>query len=81
MDRFRVMMVGAAYEGRCIQLAWTCYKALSHEDYPIEGQVGMIAALLGQLKSVLPDDRQVMVLADRGIGNSPALCKAVEALG
>lgn len=37
--------------------------------------------MLAQLKSVLPDDRPVIVLADRGIGNSPALCKAVEALG
>ena len=28
-DRFRVMMVGVAYERRCIQLAWRCYKAKS----------------------------------------------------
>ena len=79
--RFRAMMVGVAYKRRCIQLAWTCYKARSREDYPKEGQVGMIAAMLARLKPVLPDDRPVMVLADRGIGNSPALCKAVEALG
>lgn len=79
--RFRVMMVGLAYKRRCIQLAWTCYKARSQVDYPIEGQVRMIADMLAQLKTVLPADRPVMVLADRGIGNSPALCKAVEALG
>ena len=79
--RFRVMMVGVAYKRRCIQLAWTCYQALSREDYPAEGQVGMIATMLGQLKSVLPADRPVTVLADRGIGNSPALCKAVASLG
>ena len=41
----------------------------------------MIAAMLAHLKSVLPDDRPVLVLADRGIGTSPALCKAVAALG
>ncbi len=79
--RFRAMAVGVAYKRRCIQLAWTCYKARSREDHPIEGQVGMIAAMLAQLKTVLPDDRPVMGLADRGIGNSTALCKAVEALG
>ncbi len=79
--RFRVMMVGVAYKRRCIQLTWTCYRAMSAEDYPVEGQVKMIAAMLEQLKTALPDDRPVTVLADRGIGNSPALCKAVEALG
>ena len=80
-ERFRVMMAGVAYKRRCVQLAWTCYKAKSREDYPIQGQVRMIAAMLAQLKTVLPDDWPVMVLADRGIGNSPAFCKAVEALG
>ena len=80
-DRFRVMMVGVSYEGRCIQLAWRCYKAKSREDYPIEGQVRMIATMLSQIKAVLPDDRTVLVQADRGIGTSPDLCKAVEKLG
>lgn len=79
--RFRVMMVGVVYKRRCIQLAWTCYKEMSGEDFPIEGQVRMIATMLGQIKSVLPDDRPVLLLADRGIGNSPALCRAVAALG
>ena len=79
--RFRVMMVGVAYKRRCIQLAWTCYKANSQEDYPIEGQVKMIAGMLAQIKKVMPDDRPVLVLADRGIGNSPALCRAVSGLG
>jgi len=79
--RFRVMMVGVVYKRRCIQLAWTCYREMSSEDFPIEGQVRMIATMLGQIKSVLPDDRPVLVLADRGIGNSPALCRAVAALG
>lgn len=80
-DRFRVMVVGVAYKRRCIPLIWRCYKANSAADYPREGQVRMIAAMLAQLKTVLPDNRPVLVLADRGIGTSPALCKAVEALG
>ena len=80
-DRFRCMMVGVAYKRRCIPLIWRCYKAGSAASYPREGQVKMIAAMLGQLKTGLPDDKPVLVLADRGIGNSPALCKAVDALG
>ena len=41
----------------------------------------MIASLLSQVKAVLPDDRQVVVQADRGIGTSPELCMAVATLG
>lgn len=80
-NRFRIMMVGAAYKRRCIPLIWRCYKASSAADYPGEGQVKMIAAMLGQLKAFMPDDRPVRVLADRGIGTSPSLCRAVETLG
>ena len=80
-NRFRAMMVGLAFEGRCIQLAWTCYRSNSGQDYPDEGQVDMIASLLEQIKSVLPADRPVLLLADRGIGTSPDLCKVVAALG
>lgn len=80
-DRLRVMLIGAAYKRRCIPLIWRCYKANSAAHYPREGQVKMITGMLAQLKTVLPDDRPALVLADRGIGNSPALCKAVEALG
>lgn len=80
-DRFRVMLIGAAYKRRCIPLIWRCYKANSAAHYPREGQVKMITGMLAQLKTVLPADRPVLVMADRGIGNSPALCKAVAALG
>ncbi|MCY4018418.1 MAG: transposase [Chloroflexi bacterium] len=41
----------------------------------------MITAMLKQIKAALPDDRPVLLMADRGIGNSPALCRAVEVLG
>jgi len=78
---FRAMMVGLAYKKRCIPLIWRCYKGNSAADYPEEGQVKMIAAMLGHLKTALPNDRRVLVLADRGIGNSPALCRAVDSLG
>lgn len=80
-DRLAAMVVGVAWEGRCLPLAWRCYTANSHEDYPAEGQVGMIAALLQAVKKGIDDDREVVVLADRGIGTSPDLCQAVVALG
>ena len=81
MTVFSVMMVGVAYEGRCIPLIWRCYKAMSREDYPAEGQAKMIANMLSSIKSSIPVGRSVLVMADRGIGTSPALCRAVEALG
>lgn len=79
-DRIGVMMVGVAWDGRCLPLAWRTYIANSEADYPLEGQVGMIRALLEQVKAGIGDDVSVLVLADRGIGCSPALCRVVEAL-
>jgi len=79
--RFGVMAVALAYEGRCIPLAWRLYPANSRADYPAEGQVGMIMGLLQQVASGMPKGIQVCVLADRGIGTSPALMRGVMALG
>jgi hypothetical protein len=79
-ERFGAMVVGWAYEGRCIPLAWRVYRANSASDYPSEGQVQMIASLLEAVKLGLPDERKVVVLADRGIGTSPALMRAVMSL-
>lgn len=79
-DRIGVMMVGVAWENRCLPLAWRVYKANSEADYPAEGQVEIIRALLEQVKQGIGDSRPVLVLADRGIGCSPALCRVVEAL-
>lgn len=76
-----VMMVGLAWEGRCLPLAWRTYRANCREGYPAEGQVGMIEALLKQVKSGIGHQYDVVVLADRGIGCSPDLCQAVAALG
>jgi hypothetical protein len=76
-ERLGVMMVGLAWQGRCLPLAWRTYYANSSADYPAEGQVGMIEALLKSVKAGLGEQRQVLVLADRGIGCSPALCRVV----
>lgn len=80
-DRIGAMVVGIAWQGRCIPLAWRCYQANSHEDYPDEGQVGVIKTLLQTVQAGLDDAREVVVLADRGIGTSPALCRVVADLG
>jgi hypothetical protein len=80
-DRMGVMMVGLAWEGRCIPQVWRTYRANSAQDYPSEGQVGMIAGLLQVVKAGLPSGVQVLVLADRGLGTSPDLCRVVDNLG
>ncbi|MBI1256638.1 MAG: transposase [Chloroflexi bacterium] len=80
-DRVGVMMVGLAWAGRCLPLAWRTYEANKAQAYPVEGQVALIRGLLEQVKSGLGEQRQVLVLADRGIGCSPALCRAVAELG
>jgi hypothetical protein len=80
-DRLGVMVVGVAYEGRCIPLAWRCYRANRASDYPPEGQVAMIDQLLAVVQTGMPAGRMVTVMADRGIGTSPALCRCVEARG
>lgn len=80
-DRIGVMMVGLAWEKRCIPLAWRTYRANCATAYPAEGQVAMIETLLQSVKAGLPMGSQVLVLADRGIGTSPDLCRVVERLG
>ena len=73
-----VMVVGVAYRRRCIPLAWRCYRP---DAYPPEGQVRLIAALLHRVQPALPASCRPVVEADRGIGTSPALVRAVVALG
>jgi Transposase DDE domain len=68
-DRLGIMVVGLAWENRCLPLAWRTYLANSKAGYPPEGQVGLMVGV------------EVLVLADRGIGTSPDLCRAVAALG
>jgi hypothetical protein len=80
-DRIGAMVVGVAWEGRCIPLAWRCYKANSAQAYPEEGQVKLIEEMLKTVQRGIPAEQTVIVLADRGIGTSPDLCRAVEGLG
>jgi len=80
-DRLGIMMIGLAFEGRCIPLVWRCYKANSSKDYPVEGQIGMIVAMLELIQEAMPADKEALVLADRGIGTSPQLCQKLGAMG
>jgi hypothetical protein len=80
-DKLGIMVVGVAWEQRCLPLVWRVYRANDSAAYPAEGQVELIAGLLNGVKAGLPDDREVLLLADRGIGCSPALCRVVENLG
>ena len=67
-DHVAVMMVGVAYHASAIPLIWRAY---SVEDYPEEGQVALMSALLAQLRSHLAPDQTALLLADRGLGTSP----------
>jgi hypothetical protein len=73
----RVMMIGLAYQTRCIPLYWRCYPP---KAYPPEGQVGMIVEMLTRLHSWITPPRRVLVQADRGIGTSPELLRAIDRL-
>jgi Transposase DDE domain len=74
-EHLNVMMVGLAYQSRCIPLAWVCYPP----ETP--GQVKRIERLLKQVKSGMPTEGQVVVEAERGIGTSPDLVRVVRRLG
>ena len=76
-----VMMVGVAWQGRCLPLVWRAYRANSASAYPAAGQVKMIEALLRMIQMGLPRGVRVLLLADRGIGTSPRLCRFVDGLG
>lgn len=69
-----VMMVGVAYEQRCIPLVWRCYQTHT-------GQVALIQELLQLIANAVTFTHSPLVQADRGIGTSPALIKVVKDLG
>jgi hypothetical protein len=72
-----VMVVGLAYHGCCIPLAWWCY----HEQaWPMK-QVDLIHELLSWVAAGVPVGCIPLVQADRGIGCSPDLVRVVRALG
>jgi hypothetical protein len=71
-------VLGIWSSGGCVPLAWRCY---APEAYPAEGQVQLIRDLLARVVSVIPVNVPRWLVADRGIGTSPALMQAVEAQG
>lgn len=73
-----IMMVGIPYHGRCIPLIWRCYHP---KNYPAGGQVSLIVGLLRQIKPYVPDSQHPVIEADRGLGTSAALMRAISAMG
>ena len=73
-EHLKVMVVALAYQGRALPLAWWAYP---QEAMPL-GQVKLINTLLSWVAKALPEGAQVLVQADRGIGTSPALIRALE---
>lgn len=76
-DRLKVMAVSLAYQGRALPLAWWCYP---QEQWP-KGQVELIVTLLRWVGEGIGHGREVLVQADRGIGNSPDLLRALDGMG
>ncbi len=76
-----VLVVSLAFEGRAIPLMWRAYIGNSQADYPSARQVQTIAMLLAKVLEALPGDAPPIVEADRGIGNSSKMMRAVSRLG
>ena len=76
-DKIRAMAVAVAYEGRAIPAAAWIYR---QSEWPM-GQVELIAEMLKWIRDGAGGDREFIVMADRGIGTSPNLLKAIEGLG
>lgn len=72
-----VMVVGVAYRGGCVPLAFWCY---APNAWPL-GQVDLILTLLSWIAPAVPPALTPLVQADRGIGTSPALLRGITALG
>lgn len=76
-NQLSAMVVGVAYRGCCIPLAFWCY-APNH--WP-QKQVRLIETLLSWIAPSVPKGVIPLVQADRGIGTSPDLLRAIVALG
>lgn len=74
----KIMVLGIWSPDGCIPLAWCSYKASA---YPAGGQVKLILDLLDRIRPVVPLPCRVTLLADRGIGTSPDLIRAVDERG
>lgn len=77
-NRMDVLVVGLAYRKRCIPLAWHCLPG--NQPWP-KGQVDLIGELLEWIAGAVPEGQIPLVQADRGIGNSSGLMKAVCQMG
>lgn len=77
-DHLKIMVVGIWAAGGCVPIAWRSYRATA---YPAEGQVGLISDLLDRVLPVWPHPLPTILMADRGIGTSPDLIRAVEERG
>jgi hypothetical protein len=71
----KALLVGLAYQGRCIPLGWGCYGAKT------PGQVKRMERLRRQITAALLAGGRVVVQAARGIGTSPALVRVVRRRG
>ena len=78
---YRAMVIGWSFGRRVIPLIVTVYRANSGEHYPPEGQVAMIIAMMDTLLEAIPAGLEIILMSDRGIGNSPDLCKGLAKLG
>jgi hypothetical protein len=71
------MVVGLAYRGCCIPLAFWCYPP---NQWPM-GQVALIETLLSWIAPAIPAGVIPLIQADRGIGTSPNLLRAIVQMG
>lgn len=72
-EKLRVMVVSLAYRHRALPVAWRCYRP---SRWPAK-QVPLIVSLLSPVAAMLPQGCPVLVQADRGIGTSPTLLRAL----
>jgi hypothetical protein len=72
-----VMVVGVAYRGCCLPLAFWCYQP---DQWPMK-QVELISTLLHWIAPAVPEGVIPLVQADRGIGTSPDLLRAIQQMG
>lgn len=74
-DHLKIMVLGIWRPGGCIPIAWRSYRV---NGYPAGGQVQLITDLLDRVRAAFPIPMPTTLLADRGIGTSPDLIRAVE---
>jgi len=76
-QHLNAMVLGLAYRGSCIPLAFWCYRPDAWPD----SQVNLIDEVFCWVVESIPEGRIPLVQADRGIGTSPAVVRSVCTLG